>query len=181
MFPNWFEAQSHFFERNVPTGPLRVLQIGAYTGDATEWLLNNREIQHIVDVDTWGGSEENQHKVIDFSDVESFYRARFKDDIRVSPHKMTSDEYFATYTNVNLPFDLIYIDGDHTAVQVALDAFNAWRCLKSGGIMAFDDYQWWDNPDEYLRPKRGIDAFLEVCKGKYDLLDVGYQVWVRKH
>lgn len=184
MFPNWFETQKHFFERNVPQGKLDVLQIGAYTGDATEWLLKNRDIDEICDVDTWEGSNETAHQAIDFSDVYEEYLRRHEGAIEVGvvfPHRMTSDEFFAELEHHKEGlFDFIYIDGDHTAVQVALDAFNAWNVLNSGGVMAFDDYLWVDNPDEYLRPKRGIDAFLEVCKGKYELLDVGYQVWVRK-
>lgn len=181
MFPNWFQTQQHFFERNVPhVKGMIALQIGAYTGDATEWLLKNRDIRLLDDVDTWEGSDENQHHSIDFKSVYDFYRDRFHGETRVYPHRMTSDEYFAELVTP-LGFDFIYIDGDHTAVQVALDAFNAWRVLKSGGVMAFDDYQWWDNPDEYLRPKRGIDAFLSVCSGNYDLIDVGYQVWIQKH
>ena len=177
MFPNWFETQAHFFERNVPTAPLRALQIGAYTGDATEWLLNNREVVFLDDVDTWEGSQETAHETIDFSEVESYYMDRFGEDDRVVSHKMTSDAFFYA---VKGTYNFIYIDGDHTAVQVALDAFNAWRLLEPGGVMGFDDYEWWDNPDEYLRPKRGIDAFLLACAGKYQIIDQGYQLWIKK-
>lgn len=181
MLPNWFATQAHYFERNLPQGPLRVLQVGAYTGDATQWLLDNREIEFIHDVDTWGGSDENAHHTIDFSEVEQVWDSRFKDNLKVQKFKRTSDEYYHSTWNYDLPtFDFVYIDGDHTALQTCLDGLNGFRMLKPGGVMAFDDYGWVDNPSEFLRPKRGIDGFLSVCVGEYRILEMGYQVWIQK-
>lgn len=176
--PNWFATQAHYFERNVPNIPLRVLQIGAYTGDATQWLLDNREVEYIYDVDTWEGSKENAHESINFSEVEQVWDSRFKDNDKVKKFPMTSDAFFSSW---NFPmFNFIYIDGDHTALQTALDGLNGFRLLEEGGVMAFDDYGWIDNPSEFLRPKRGIDAFLSICNGQYRVKEIGYQVWVQK-
>ena len=180
MLPNWFETQAHFFERNVPQGPLRVLQIGAYTGDATQWLLDNRNIDFIVDVDTWEGSDEEQHHLISFSEVEQVWDSRFKDNPKVQKFKMTSDEFYNTWTYEAPTFNFIYIDGDHTALQTALDGLNGFRVLESGGIMGFDDYAWLSFKKKFLEPKRGIDAFLSICAGEYELIDLGYQVWIKK-
>jgi predicted O-methyltransferase YrrM len=186
MLPNWFEGQKHFFERNVPISVgLRVLQIGAYSGDATEWLLNNRNIKAIDDVDTWEGSREDAHDVIDFNEVEDFYQERLQHNINshvVYPHKMTSDEFFnrQPYTE---QYDFIYIDGDHTALQTCLDGLNAWRVLAPGGIMAFDDYQWHlSNPAVAIEdcPKNGIDAVLFVLGTRCEIVEIGYQLWIRK-
>ena len=175
MFPNWFKDVEKYF-RHVPKEKLRVLQVGAYTGDATTWLLNNRDIERIHDVDTWKGSEEKDHESLDFKSVEEYYDSRTT-DIRVVKCKMMSDEFF----NINdKTFNFIYIDGDHTALQTALDGLNAFKVLEPGGVMAFDDYLWNYNGDPYLEPKRGVDAFLEVCRGRYSLIEVGYQVWVQK-
>lgn len=175
MFPNWFKDVEKYF-RHVPNEPLRVLQIGTYTGDATEWLLDNHEIEYIDDVDTWEGSQEKAHDSIDFMSVEDYYDSRFKDP-RITKNKMTSDEFF------NRPFrtyNFIYIDGDHTALQTALDGLNAFKLLESGGVMAFDDYLWNYNGNPFLEPKRGVDAFLSVCKDQYYLIESGYQVWIKK-
>jgi predicted O-methyltransferase YrrM len=156
--------------------PLRALQIGTYTGDATEWLLDNCEIEYLDDVDTWEGSEEKAHDQIDFTSVEDYYDSRFKDP-RITKNKMTSDEFF------NLPhrtYNFIYIDGDHTALQTALDGLNAFKLLEKGGVMAFDDYLWNYNGDPFLEPKRGVDAFLAVCEGQYTIIESGYQLWIEK-
>jgi hypothetical protein len=175
MFPNWFKDVEKYF-RHVPNEPLRALQIGTYTGDATEWLLNNRELEYLHDVDTWGGSEEIAHESLDFNSVESYYDSRFNDN-RIYKYKMTSDEYFASNKS---QFNFIYIDGDHTALQTSLDGLNAFRLLESGGVMAFDDYLWNYNGNRFLEPKRGVDGFLEVCKDQYTVIESGYQMWIKK-
>jgi predicted O-methyltransferase YrrM len=175
MFPNWFKDVEKYF-RHVPNEPLRALQIGTYTGDATEWLLNNRELEYLHDVDTWGGSEEIAHESLDFNSVESYYDSRFN-DTRIYKYKMTSDEYFASNKS---QFNFIYIDGDHTALQTSLDGLNAFRLLESGGVMAFDDYLWNYNGNRFLEPKRGVDGFLEVCKYQYTVIESGYQMWIKK-
>lgn len=175
MFPNWFKSVEKYF-RHVPNVPLRALQIGTYTGDATEWLVDNCEIEYLDDVDTWEGSEEVAHDQIDFTSVEDYYDSRFKDP-RITKNKMTSDAFFNTATRT---YNFIYIDGDHTALQTALDGLNAFKLLEPGGVMAFDDYLWNYNGDPFLEPKRGVDAFLSVCEGQYTVIESGYQLWIEK-
>jgi predicted O-methyltransferase YrrM len=176
MFPNWFKDVEKYF-RHVPSVPLRALQIGTYTGDATDWLLKNREIEFIHDVDTWEGSEEVAHEVLDFVSVEAYYDSRFKENKKVVKHKMTSDTFF---WNNNRSYNFIYIDGDHTALQTAIDGLNGFRHLESGGVMAFDDYLWNYGGGEYREPKRGVDCVLNLCKGEYTMIESGYQVWIEK-
>jgi hypothetical protein len=177
MFPNWFKDVEKYF-RHVPNVPLRALQIGTYTGDATQWLLDNREIEYIDDVDTWGGSEEVAHDQIDFTSVEEYYDSRFKDNPKVNKFPMTSDDFFPSGSGGT--YNFIYIDGDHTALQTALDGLNAFRLLEKGGVMAFDDYLWNYNGNRFLEPKRGVDGFLEVCKDQYTIIESGYQLWIEK-
>ena len=176
MFPNWFKDVEKYF-RHVPSVPLRALQIGTYTGDATDWLVNNREIEYLHDVDTWEGSEETAHESLDFSSVEAYYDSRFKDNNKILKYKMSSDEFFLKSTDT---YNFIYIDGDHTALQTAIDGLNGFRHLVPGGVMAFDDYLWNYGGKEYLEPKRGVDCVLNVCKGEYNIIESGYQVWIEK-
>jgi predicted O-methyltransferase YrrM len=176
MFPNWFKDVEKYF-RHVPSVPLRALQIGTYTGDATNWLLNNREIEFIHNVDTWEGSEEVAHESLDFVSVEAYYDSRFKENEKIVKYKMTSDTFF--WNNDRL-YNFIYIDGDHTALQTAIDGLNGFRHLEPGGVMAFDDYLWNYGGREYLEPRRGVNAVLDICKGEYTLIESGYQVWIEK-
>lgn len=177
MFPNWFKDVEKYF-RHVPKGPLRVLQVGAYTGDATEWLLNNREIEFIDDVDTWKGSQETAHGTIDFAEVEKYYDSRFAGNKKVNKFVMTSDIFLTD--GPKSTYNFIYIDGDHTALQTALDGLNAFKLLEKGGVMAFDDYGWHYNGNPFLEPQRGVDGFLSICQGQYVLIEKGYQVWIKR-
>ena len=179
-FPNWFNvtAKQHF-EDHVPTTPkLKVLQIGVFTGDATQWLLDNRDIELIVDVDTWAGSEEDVHSAMEFSEVESVYDSRFKENKKVSKYKMTSNAFFETL--VSDKFDFIYIDGDHTATQTAIDGLNALKFLNPGGIIAFDDLAWQSGKGPYYDPKLGIEAVFHVGKSLLENFVDDSQAWFRK-
>lgn len=49
---------------------------------------------------------------------------------------ITSDYFFENNTDT---FDLIFIDGDHTAEQVERDIVNAWNCLNKGGVIVLHD------------------------------------------
>jgi predicted O-methyltransferase YrrM len=184
-FPNWFVGQQYNFENHLTPlagqPNLKFLQIGVYTGDASVWLCENiltDRTSYLYDVDTWAGSEEQKHEQINFDQVFEYYEERigiFKSTIRL---KMTSDEYFAGKNESR--FDFIYIDGDHTSHQVGKDAENAWKLLKSGGIMAFDDYRWGEDLKPELTPKPAIDRFLAKYTGEYELLSQDYQVWIQK-
>ena len=185
-YPNWFEGQKYNFEAQLKhlmwKPDLRFLQIGAFTGDASVWLCENvlnDPTCMLFDVDTWSGSNEDEHKNINWARLYPHYKYRVGIYEKVISLKMTSDEYFAG--NNETRFDFIYIDGDHTAAQVARDAKGSWELLKPGGILAFDDYGWGKDlpPDD--TPKPAIDNFLEEHAGEYTQLVDNYQVWIRKN
>lgn len=179
-FPNWFSGVSKYF-LNLPDSDIGVLQIGVYTGDATDWLLSNKNIKFIDDVDTWSGSEEHDSDKMDinFIKVEEYYDSRFSSNSLVNKHKMTSDSFFNSL-NKEKTYDFIYIDGDHTTEQTLIDAIHSFSCLKQGGIIAFDDYQWDYFEDEWKTPKKGIDVFVSMYSDKIEIIESGYQLWIKK-
>ena len=185
-YPNWFDGQRYNFENHLlhlaGEPNLKFLQIGVYTGDASIWLCENiltDETSFLYDIDTWTGSDEKEHEHIDFNKVLEYYKERIAALKSTVWLRMTSDEYFKQ--NKTIDFDFIYIDGDHTAEQVAKDAKNAWLLLKPGGIMAFDDYLWGQDMPSELTPKPAIDNFLSEYAGRYWLLSQDYQVWIQKN
>jgi len=178
-YPNWFAmAAEPFFDAFFPEREReqKVLQIGAFTGDATRWMLDNSKAS-ITDVDTWVGSEEAVHDAMDFSDVERVYDVKVGTEPRVTKLKMTSNEFFLTNEEM---FDFIYVDGDHTATQVAIDGLNAFAWLKVGGVIAFDDFMWASGKGPFYDPKLGVEAFLHVVQGRVDVLVINAQAWLRK-
>lgn len=185
IYPDWFTWQSKNFinhlnkYRGAPN--INFLQIGAYTGDASVWMLENvltNKSSLLVDVDTWRGSEESIHKTFDWVKLESFYDERMSKFSNVKKYKGTSFSYL---TSCSLEFDFIYIDGDHTSDGVYDDAILSFPLLKDGGIMAFDDYLWkHDSKNTELEPKMGIDKFLKDNEKDIQILINEYQVWIKK-
>jgi predicted O-methyltransferase YrrM len=187
-YPNWFQgvAKDNFeqhLEHFKGQNNLHFLQVGAFTGDASKWLLDNILTGTgcmLTDVDTWAGSDEGAHHQMNFSDVEKTYDAKLSVYSTAFKHKMTSDEYFADHSNGW--YDFVYVDADHTAAAAYKDGVNGWRDLKPNGILAFDDYTWGDGlPDQTLAPRPGIDKFLDEFNGQYHLMHKGAQVWIRKN
>jgi len=189
-YPNWFEqtAQYNFdvlLDEYKGKEQLRFLQLGVFTGDASVWLCNNVLTNHtclLVDVDTWKGSDEPDHETMDFEDVYNtyLYKVSELESVVVTKRKSTLKFLTGEWTKEQ-QFDFIYIDADHTTVGVLLDAELSWPLLKSGGIMAFDDYTWGhESGDPRLAPQVGIDLFLHRHSGDYELLAKNTQLWIRK-
>ena len=72
---------------------------------------------------------------------------RFRFDVaeaeRANPaaryHQVTSDRYFGEIVDPDERFDLVYLDGLHTAEQTLRDLLNALSYLKPDGIVVIDD------------------------------------------
>ena len=188
-YPNWFaQTAQHNFEAFLTPlagqDDLKFLQLGVYTGDASVWLADNILTGlgcWLIDVDTWEGSDEPDHETMDFDDVYETYKTKTK-MYKTIKHFKSTTTWFLTSVRKDPDYDFIYVDADHTTVGVILDAELAWPQLKSGGIMAFDDYTWGHaSGDPRLAPQVGIDLFLHRHLGDYELLAKNNQVWVRKH
>jgi predicted O-methyltransferase YrrM len=171
LYPNWFAMYAQgYFERNLADlagkPGLRFLQIGAYTGDATAWLFEHvltAPNSTLTDVDTWQGSAEDLHEPMDFVEVERIYDERtasLQQAKRLAKFKGTSQAYLRQAPQ--LAFDFIYIDGAHTSYAVLNDAVHAYPCLRSGGLLAFDDYKWHSGHGRLAEPAVAIDAIADV-------------------
>lgn len=80
-------------------------------------------------------------------------------------------------------FDWIYVDGSHEADDTFLDGELVWRLAKKGAVVIFDDYMWNTQPEDSIHhPKRGIDAFMVLHAGEFDVLSspTEYQMILRK-
>ena len=82
--------------------------------------------------------------------------------------------------DMSIKFNFIYVDGAHDARNTLTDMCMAWELLKKDGVMLIDDYEWIHGNTEQEKPKLAIDCFLEVYKGKYELLFKNYQVGIKK-
>jgi hypothetical protein len=78
-------------------------------------------------------------------------------------------------------FDIIYVDADHRAKNVYLDAALSWGLLKTGGVLIFDDYLLNLQYPLEMRPKVAIDAFIAAFADELDVVHDSYQLVVKKN
>lgn len=181
QYPNWFKVTAEApFQRHLlmlaGKPNLRFLQIGAFTGDASVWLLDNVLTgpgSLLVDVDTWKGSDELAHEAFDWADVERVYRERTAwacGQARLDRFKMTSQTYFASPRD---SFDFVYVDGAHDTDPALADADGAFGVLKPGGLLAFDDYNWGT-------VAAAVNEFRRAHGDDLETLELGSQAWFRR-
>ena len=186
--PGWTAILSQISKQGTP---LRILEVGVFEGRSTCWLLENfckTSAETIVAVDSFEGGIE--HKGMELGSL----RARFEANIGSvgSPATVEIHEGYSLpqlaklVANEVAPFDFISIDASHQAPDVLGDAVLAFQLLKSGGVMAFDDYLWspmrpgTENP--LLLPKAAIDSFTTLYSRKLRILSgiPLYQLYVQK-
>lgn len=191
---NWFDhkLQVIWAEILLAERPTKLLEVGSFEGLSTVFMIQTLgKIQPIElhCVDTWQGGRE--HDGIDFANVQE----RFTDNVRQAESEVENTVNMQLYpvrSDIALPvmqaqlghgyFDFIYIDGSHEAADVLFDAVNAFKLLRSGGVMVFDDYLWYNNPADIIRaPKIAIDAFVNTHFDKLQVYGgVPYQLIVKK-
>ena len=192
-YPNWFAKSAidnfaTYLIQDAGLPNLNYLQLGAFTGDASVWLLENiltGQDSELTDVDTWQGSDEDEHKSMDFDDVYETYLNKISNyRKRIDVRRCTTTSFLLAQYGCDRPlgehFDFIYIDADHTTVGALLDAELSWPLLKSGGIMAFDDLTWGADLPPSQSPKAGILLFAERHREEFDLVVANTQYWIKK-
>lgn len=183
--PNWFvqTGAKDIFEKQLSEyagKKLDVLQVGAFTGDASIWLLDNiltHPESTLTDVDIWEGDPELEG--FNWVTAHAAYQEKTSAySNKLTSHKTMSDQFFKQNRKM---YDIIYIDGDHSARAVLRDAVNAFDCLREDGLMIFDDYSLGYNefPSVFC-PKSAIDAFLDIHWFEVEKVYEGTQMWLRK-
>lgn len=178
----------------------RLLEIGSYEGASACYLiekLSNHCTFELHCVDTWLGSIEHQVDGVASSNM-AVVEARFKSNIKMAKkktaglnkviiHKKTSEKYLSKLIGSGTTnfFDFIYIDGSHQAPDVLSDSVLAFKLLKIGGYMAFDDYLWSENtalPVDPIRcPKFAIDSFVNIFCRKLKVVHASnLQLYIQK-
>lgn len=180
---NWFARTAKPFFDDVirDLKPKKILEVGSYEGASACYLIENLGLTSDIEVhcvDHWEGGIEHQSGGAAQTNMRHV-RSRFDQNIATAVKKIPrkanvvihgsySDMALANLLSQNKRnyFDFVYIDGSHQAADVLADGVLAFRLLRIGGIMAFDDYLWAEplatGVDPLRCPKLAIDAFINI-------------------
>lgn len=189
--PTWFDitARENFERAFLPASNqpnLRFLQLGVFKGDASAWLMENvlthpRSVLH--DVDLWDDNDElSELRDFNMADVEAEYDKRtwkWRNEGRITKYKVSTMTFLARQVANGSPqYNFIYIDADHTAISTLENAIMAYRLLKPGGVLCFDDYLWRSREGWYAEPQLAIDMFKNLYAGRMVVMFIGLQCWL---
>lgn len=185
--PGWSGFTSDWFTHRIPAWRKHILpaykdkfakwlEIGSYEGRSAIWTLANiltHKDSQIVCIDPW---------------LNEGVETRFNTNIMATGmhDKVQKLKGFSTdliHLLGKHTFDVVYVDGDHQAKSALADAVHAWRVLKPGGYLIFDDYKWnfpQGQGEGKIPASKGIDAFLEFFADELNVVHHDYQVIVQK-
>lgn len=141
-----------------------VLEIGAFEGRASLWFLNNFPSLWLTVVDPW--TEEAVRERFITNCKEFLIAGRV--DVRRGMSQDVLRELIPWY-------DVVYVDGAHTAECVLHDAVVGFELLKDNGLLVFDDYGGGEPGVPFA-----VNAFSTCYGPRLELLSDGYQRIYRK-
>ena len=102
--------------------------------DIINTFINKYDYQSYLEIGLGSGLNYTWVKSFDKIGVDP------SDEYQYTTYRITSDEFFETIQpTLNKKYDIIFIDGLHTADQSYKDVINAVRYLNSGGVMIMHD------------------------------------------
>ena len=175
---NWFTDDGLSVLNNLDiTKELHILEIGSFEGKSTVWFLENflqNKNSTITCVDPWMNYSQDQDSLNSYFKEENEWDLTKRKTKEIFLHNIVesgdsskviirqgfSDKVLPCLITEQKMYDIIFIDGNHTAPYVMMDSVMSWPLLKKDGIMIFDDYAWGLHKPTTLRPKESVDYFI---------------------
>jgi tetratricopeptide (TPR) repeat protein len=175
------------------TDPVKVLEIGTYTGISLINIVKLIPNSIGVGVDMWANYDEN-HPLHTGSSVsvlknmdelgveESFYKNVKTEGMEERITGIKGDSYNVLFSMLkeNRVFDFIYVDGSHLLLDCYSDMILSWRLLAKGGMLAIDDYLYKSDESAVDSPFEGVNKFLKKHQHEIKIIHAGYRVFVQK-
>jgi predicted O-methyltransferase YrrM len=184
---DWFSKKSPAWEvalKHLVGKPnLQYLEVGVYEGRSVVWMLENvltHPTSHVTGLDIFWAEDA---KFYEYSAEE---QKQYEDNLIAAggEGRFTTIVGLSQVTLRELPvdyYDVIYIDGAHNGPAVLEDGVLAWRMLKMGGVLIFDDYRWWPTASRIKTPRYAIDIFAEAFADSFDYVhSEGQAIFIRK-
>lgn len=158
----WINHLSRFRDK-----PCQALELGSYEGRSAIWFVANILTHADSRITCVDGFYAPGYSNLYLQNISITGAERKINTIRGDTHSVVR--------RLQGQYDFAYIDADHKAFAVLSDIVMVWPLLKQGAVLILDDY---NHPDYDC--KVGIDFFLTSCKDRYELLELGWQVIVKK-
>jgi len=160
---------------------IEYLEIGVYEGRTLafmDWLFPGKV--HATIIDPWYDPELDSSEDW-YIGIEERFRANAArlalPELEI--HRSYSSYELPKFLQENRRFDLIYIDGSHSAWAVYVDLCYAAALIDTGGLIVLDDY-WHDDYDGSPGVKQAVDGFHATFRAYFEVEAVYRQVILRK-
>lgn len=157
----------------------KILEIGTFVGTSIIEMLKIAEDANATVIDNWSLSKTECKYTEDI-------KTTFLNNITISSvqNRIEVLEGDSTFHLNNLIrekrlYDFIYVDGSHISFDVYSDLIQSWELLRIGGILAIDDYLWYDM-NKIQSCKIAVDHFLAKYVGKYGIIHYNYRIFLYK-
>ena len=177
-FLNNFEIFNYFLPENK-NEKFNYLEIGCFEGLSSFYVLSQFKFVNAYFLDIWDEPNKNSKSLTgDFNKVEKLFDknlskfdfTKIKDDSVISMRKLLRK---------NMNFDFIYIDGSHNGEDILSDAIEAFKILKKGGLIFFDDFLQYEI-NRKIQSYVGIEKFLELYSNDLQIVFFQNNLAVKK-
>ena len=177
-FLNNFDIFNYFLPENK-NEKFNYLEIGCFEGLSSFYVLSQFKFVNAYFVDIWDEPNKNSKSLTgDFNKVEKLFDenlskfnfTKIKDDSVISMRKLLRK---------NMDFDFIYVDGSHNGEDILSDAIEAFKILKKGGLIFFDDFLQYEL-NRKIQSYVGIEKFLELYSSDLQIVFFQNNLVVKK-
>lgn len=158
----------------------RLLEIGAFEGRATRWMLERFPAASVTVIDPFEDIFGQRKEAV------AGIHARFVHNTapfgsRCTHLRQPSWQALPGLMRRGVTFDFVYVDGSHEAADVMLDAVCGYQLLAPHGFMCFDDFLWNPGLSDVKTPKPAIISFLTTYADRIEVLaPLHRQAWIQK-
>jgi predicted O-methyltransferase YrrM len=173
---------SSYWKFQIPK-QIKVLEVGTYSGTSLIEMIKYIPNSLGTALDLWKNYDENKllSNMDNLKIKESFYKNIKTAGLenRIKGIQTDSKKALIKFIKDGSKFDIIFIDASHLLLDCYTDIVLSWEILEKGGYLIIDDYLY--EKDKILKsPFEAVNHFFNVYKEQYNILYIGYRVFLEK-